>query len=145
MLREREIDLYLTVLQTTQTIALAPNLDEEARAKAIAIISGIGTAINDRGTTVLGGLDIVGPQATLEEGLSSTNATKASSSKHVVVLIHGIRTWAAWYEPVSKVLIEAGFEVERTNFGRFDLVCFYHRFLGSGIALLEVSLMTFTM
>src|SRR5215831_9067862 len=46
------------------------------------------------------------------------------AGKHLVVLVHGIRTHAPWYVQVSSALTEAGFEVERTNFGRFDLVRF---------------------
>jgi hypothetical protein len=41
MPRRNEIDLYFKVLQTTENIMLAPNVDEDARAKAMSIISNI--------------------------------------------------------------------------------------------------------
>jgi pimeloyl-ACP methyl ester carboxylesterase len=46
------------------------------------------------------------------------------SGPHVVVLVHGIRTRAAWYVEVRDALIKDGFQVELTNYGRFDLFRF---------------------
>jgi pimeloyl-ACP methyl ester carboxylesterase len=42
----------------------------------------------------------------------------------VVVLVHGIRTRAQWYNAVAQTLREAGFKVELSNYGRFGLLRF---------------------
>jgi hypothetical protein len=44
--------------------------------------------------------------------------------KHLVILIHGIRTYAYWHEEVRAELERAGFVVELTNYGRFGLFQF---------------------
>ncbi len=44
--------------------------------------------------------------------------------KHLVILVHGIRTHANHFSELKKLLIEEGFTVEFTNYGRFDLVRF---------------------
>ena len=44
--------------------------------------------------------------------------------KPLVILMHGIRTHAFWYEQVRAELERAGFAVELTNFGRFSLINF---------------------
>ena len=43
---------------------------------------------------------------------------------HVVILIHGIRTQAPWQNQLRKTLEKAGFVVQPTNFGYFDIVRF---------------------
>ncbi len=53
-----------------------------------------------------------------------TNNPNDQSSTHLVMLIHGIRTRANWYVRVSDELRNAGFKVELTNYGRFDLIRF---------------------
>src|ERR1700731_3844768 len=42
----------------------------------------------------------------------------------VVVLVHGIRTRAQWYNSVKQALEEEGFKVALSNYGRFDLFRF---------------------
>ena len=42
----------------------------------------------------------------------------------VVVLVHGIRTYARWMNQIEPSLKAAGFAVERTNYGRLDLLRF---------------------
>lgn len=44
--------------------------------------------------------------------------------KEVVVLVHGIRDFAYWQSEIRRPLEEAGFVVEPTNYGRFDLLRF---------------------
>jgi pimeloyl-ACP methyl ester carboxylesterase len=46
------------------------------------------------------------------------------SDKHVVVLVHGIRTRAGWQNVIRHALEEKGFIVEPTNYERFDLFRF---------------------
>lgn len=62
----------------------------------------------------------------------ATAATEAEerdrSGKHLVVLVHGIRTRAAWYIEVRDLLQSEGFEVGLTNYGRFDLFRFLFPF-----------------
>ncbi len=49
----------------------------------------------------------------------------ASNKKNpVVILVHGIRTHAHWHEEIKSVLMESGFHVVLTNYGRFDLFRF---------------------
>ncbi len=43
---------------------------------------------------------------------------------HVVVLIHGIRDYAKWQDKLRKVIEAYGFQVELTNYQRFDLLRF---------------------
>ena len=95
---------------------LAPNVDEDARAKAMSIISNI------QRTLIIRNGGAVAEASNESFGVETDKAT--GSTKQVVVLIHGIRTWARWYTSVSEQLTDAGFEVERTNYGRFDLVRF---------------------
>ena len=45
-------------------------------------------------------------------------------AEHIVVLVHGIRTYALWQREVRKPLEEQGLIVELTNYGRFDLFRF---------------------
>lgn len=47
-----------------------------------------------------------------------------SSRNHVVVLVHGIRDFALWQNTVSRSLEKHGFQVESTNYGRFNLLEF---------------------
>lgn len=47
-----------------------------------------------------------------------------ADDRDLVILIHGIRTRADWYVRVCDELAAAGFLVERTNYGRFNLVKF---------------------
>jgi pimeloyl-ACP methyl ester carboxylesterase len=51
-----------------------------------------------------------------------------SAKKPLVVLVHGIRTRAAWYIEVRDLLLAEGFEVALTNYGRFDLFRFLFPF-----------------
>lgn len=44
--------------------------------------------------------------------------------EHVVVLVHGIRDFAYWQSDVRQCLEAAGFQVELTNYDRFDLLRF---------------------
>lgn len=44
--------------------------------------------------------------------------------KHVVVLIHGIRDHGLWQQEIRDTLIDAGFRVISTNYGRFDIIRF---------------------
>lgn len=46
------------------------------------------------------------------------------NSKHVVVLVHGIRDHALWQLAIKDTLIERGFLVEPMNYGYFDLIRF---------------------
>jgi len=46
------------------------------------------------------------------------------ADSQLVMLIHGIRTRAPWYIAVRDALHSAGFKVELTNYGRFDLFRF---------------------
>jgi pimeloyl-ACP methyl ester carboxylesterase len=48
----------------------------------------------------------------------------SDSPPHVVILVHGIRTRGQWYIAVRDELTRAGFAVELTNYGRFDLIRF---------------------
>src|SRR5258708_21608236 len=48
----------------------------------------------------------------------------AEQAKHVVVLVHGIRTRASWFPAVREALEAGGFIVAPTNFGRFSLIKF---------------------
>jgi pimeloyl-ACP methyl ester carboxylesterase len=43
---------------------------------------------------------------------------------HLVVLVHGIRTRASWQTQVQDALLEQGFKVALSNYGRFGLVRF---------------------
>ncbi|MBR0870126.1 hypothetical protein JQ633_07145 [Bradyrhizobium tropiciagri] len=52
----------------------------------------------------------------------STNASAAEND--VVVLVHGIRDFALWQTTIRRTLEEAGFKVEPTNYGRFNLIKF---------------------
>lgn len=52
------------------------------------------------------------------------SATAASNDRHLVILVHGIRDFALWQETVGGSLSNAGFRVEFTNYGRFDLFRF---------------------
>jgi pimeloyl-ACP methyl ester carboxylesterase len=54
----------------------------------------------------------------------SLSQPQVSPSPHVVVLVHGIRTRAPWYIAVRDELARAGFTVELTNYGRFDVIRF---------------------
>jgi hypothetical protein len=47
-----------------------------------------------------------------------------SIPKHVIILVHGIRDFALWQTNVRSALVEAGFTVEATNYGRFNLLQF---------------------
>ena len=44
--------------------------------------------------------------------------------KQVVILIHGIRTWALWQNAIRKALERQGFVVQPTNYGYLDLLRF---------------------
>lgn len=46
------------------------------------------------------------------------------TGRHLVILVHGIRDFALWQENVGRSLSNAGFRVEFTNYGRFDLFRF---------------------
>lgn len=59
-----------------------------------------------------------GPEAPKSDPLSILN------NRHLVILVHGIRDFALWQETVGRALSEAGFRVEFTNYGRFDLFRF---------------------
>ncbi len=48
----------------------------------------------------------------------------AKISRGSVILVHGIRTHADWFQQIRKLLIEEGYKVYLTNYGRFDLVSF---------------------
>src|SRR5262249_42968062 len=54
----------------------------------------------------------------------SEHSLLAAVNKHVVILVHGIRDFALWQETVGKSMSEGGFQVEFTNYGRFDLLRF---------------------
>lgn len=54
---------------------------------------------------------------------SATGASEPDLSS-VVVLVHGIRTYASWMNQIAPSLEAAGFAVERTNYGRLDLFRF---------------------
>jgi hypothetical protein len=54
----------------------------------------------------------------------TTLAQATKTGRHLVVLVHGIRDFALWQETVGRSLSEAGFRVEFTNYGRFDLFRF---------------------
>jgi hypothetical protein len=49
---------------------------------------------------------------------------QAAAENDVVVLIHGIRDYALWQNTIRSTLEEAGFKVEPTNYGRFNLIKF---------------------
>ena len=49
---------------------------------------------------------------------------EATSDTHAVILIHGIRTRAAWLNTIRHTLEEVGFKVAPTNYGRFDVFRF---------------------
>ena len=51
-------------------------------------------------------------------------ASNETDGKDLVILIHGIRTRAYWQGVVRSELEKRGFEVELTNYGRFDLLRF---------------------
>jgi pimeloyl-ACP methyl ester carboxylesterase len=46
------------------------------------------------------------------------------NGKHLVILVHGIRTYALWQNEIRQELERHGFLVELTNYGRFDLIRF---------------------
>lgn len=47
-----------------------------------------------------------------------------STATDLIILIHGIRTRARWQNEIRAELERAGFVVELTNYGRFDLIKF---------------------
>jgi hypothetical protein len=49
---------------------------------------------------------------------------ETQTTKHVVILVHGIRDFALWQETVGRSLSQNGFQLEFTNYGRFDLLRF---------------------
>jgi pimeloyl-ACP methyl ester carboxylesterase len=56
--------------------------------------------------------------------MEEVEGTGADPNRHVVVLVHGIRTRAKWYVEVQGALKAAGFEVRLSNYGRFDFFKF---------------------
>jgi hypothetical protein len=46
------------------------------------------------------------------------------TNRHLILLVHGIRTRALWQNELRKVLEETGFIVQPTNYGYFDVVRF---------------------
>lgn len=52
------------------------------------------------------------------------NPIDSHNASSVVVLVHGIRTHAGWMNEIEPTLRDAGFAVERTNYGRLDLLRF---------------------
>jgi hypothetical protein len=49
---------------------------------------------------------------------------KPLTTAPLVVLVHGIRTYASWHREFRPLLERHHFDVELTNYGRFDLVRF---------------------
>jgi small GTP-binding protein len=47
-----------------------------------------------------------------------------SAKRHVVILVHGIRTTALWQDSIRKILESNGFVVQLTNYGFLDLFRF---------------------
>jgi hypothetical protein len=71
------------------------------------------------------------PEEKLAAGVAAedrANNELSGSAKHLVILVHGIRTRAAWYIEVRDLLLAEGFEVGLTNYGRFDLFRFLFPF-----------------
>jgi CRP-like cAMP-binding protein len=50
--------------------------------------------------------------------------------EHLVILVHGIRTFAPWEQALKPALIKAGLKVESTNFEYFDVIRFLMPFEG---------------
>lgn len=49
---------------------------------------------------------------------------RPTNSKEVILLVHGIRTWAEWQPMVKRLLEAPNREVWPVRFGRFNLFCF---------------------
>jgi pimeloyl-ACP methyl ester carboxylesterase len=104
------------ILETIAEVALARDMHEVTRAKVISMLSELHMA----GLNKTGRPD---SESQAESPAAKVGYT-ADPSDHVVVLIHGIRTWAPWYRAIAKQLKDEGFDVETTNYGRLDLVRF---------------------
>ena len=50
-----------------------------------------------------------------------TGERHEDTETHVIILIHGIRTWALWQNSIRRALESQGFIVQPTNYGYFDL------------------------
>jgi hypothetical protein len=53
-----------------------------------------------------------------------TKAIESRDTDTVIVLVHGIRTYAYWEPMVRHIFEEAGLTVEATNYGYFDIIRF---------------------
>jgi len=62
---------------------------------------------------------------------SLETAVPSQAISDVVILVHGIRTRAAWQDVLRAKLEAHGIQVELTNFGYFDLLRFLLPFKGS--------------
>ena len=55
---------------------------------------------------------------------SDQPAESAPNPEHLVILVHGINTWANWMSDVKRVLEDAGFAVAATSYGKFSVLLF---------------------
>jgi hypothetical protein len=55
---------------------------------------------------------------------SAADKRQGNHARDRVILVHGIRTRALWYDTIRPVLTQNNFDVALTNYGRFYLIRF---------------------
>jgi hypothetical protein len=68
--------------------------------------------------------DVIAASLSAETPESKVGTPQVSKRRHIILLVHGIRDFALWQEVVRRPLEDAGFIVESTNYGRFNLLEF---------------------